>query len=75
MLSSRAMTPSRVQLYLTEAEQKDKAFLSNLRSAIELKNEEFEKVNHEKSKLVSVKSELEKEVAELTRQLTTKNAE
>ena len=42
-------------------EQKDKSFLASLKSAIESKNDEFEKVMQEKSKLLSMKYEMEKE--------------
>lgn len=54
-IASKNYIGSKVTRDGMQNEQKDKSFLASLKSAIESKNDEFEKVMQEKSKLLSMK--------------------
>jgi chromosome segregation ATPase len=60
---------------MIQVEQKDKSFLANIKSAIESKNDEFERLMHEKSKVLTSKYELEKDINELTLKYTKTHTE
>jgi hypothetical protein len=54
---------------------KDRSFLASLKTAIENKNEDFDKLHHERVKLIAARTELEREGSELALKLAKAQTE